>query len=139
MDDTLAAISGGVVGTVVMLVVLYAAEMTTGYAFQAPEVMATMFNAPPILGLALFVGAGAVLWPLLFAVFGWRLPGSSLITSGVVVALILWVAFTVGFSQGLARGDVALFVAVGLVAHLAYGAILGGAYQALGEGAPTPA
>jgi hypothetical protein len=139
MDDTLAAIGGGIVGTVVMLVIFYGAEMTTGYSFQAPEVMATMINAPAVLGLALFVGAGAILWPLLFAVFGWRLPGSSQVASGVVVALILWVAFTVGFSQGLARGDVALFVVVGLVAHLAYGVILGGAYQELGEGAQTPA
>jgi hypothetical protein len=140
MDDSIAAITGGTIGTLAMLVILYGASMATGYTFQAPEIVASMINAPTLLGLALFVSAGVVLWPLLYTVFGFRLPGagSNLIASELVMALVLWAAFTVGFSQQLGRGDFALFVVVGLIAHLAYGAILGATYQQLGEGRQVP-
>jgi hypothetical protein len=140
MDDSIAAITGGTIGTLTMLVILYGTSMATGYTLQAPEIVASMINAPTLLGLALFVGAGVVLWPLLYTVFGFRLPGagSNLIASALVMAMVLWAAFTVGFSQQLGRGDFALFVVVGLIAHLAYGAILGATYQQLGEGRQVP-
>lgn len=99
-----------------------------------------MINAPAVLGLVPFVGAGAVLWPLLYTVFGFRLPGagSSLAVSAIVMALVFWVAFTVGFSQQLGRDGFASFVVVGLIAHLAYGAALGTTYRQLGEGRQVP-
>lgn len=139
MDDVPASISGGVVATIVMLGIFYGVAAMTGYAFRAPEVMATLINAPEILGLIVFVGAGMVLWPLLFVAFGWRLPGTTEATSGVVLAVILWVAFAVGFSQGLGREDLVAFVVVGLVAHLVYGGLLGTIYRRLGEHRQVPA
>ncbi|WP_435346912.1 DUF6789 family protein [Haloarchaeobius sp. HRN-SO-5] len=121
------AVAGGIVGTTVMTGVLLAVN-----AVYAPEisVFATLAELAGVgsnvaLGIAMFVGAGALAWPLLFATIGAYLPGATRIQQGIVFALVLWVGFIVAFGTLYSGVDLVVFLATSIATHVAYGYILG--------------
>lgn len=122
------AVAGGVVGTTVMTGVLLAVN-----AVYAPEisVFATLADLAGVggqnvaLGLAMFVGAGALAWPLTFTTLGAYLPGGTRAQQGVVFALVLWVGFVVAFGTHYGGTDLVVFLVTSVVTHVAYGYLLG--------------
>ena len=123
-----AAVAGGIVGTTVMTGVLLAVN-----AVYAPEisVFATLAELSGVgaenvaLGLGMFVGAGALAWPLLFTTIGAFLPGTTRARQGIVFALILWVGFVTAFGPRYAGTDFLVFLATSVATHIAYGYLVG--------------
>jgi len=98
MDELPAALGGGLLGTVAMLLVVLGADTLTPYEFRAPETLAGLVNAPELVGTTIFVAAGVVLWPLLFVSLGRRLPGPSERSRALLFVVVLWAAYVIGFS-----------------------------------------
>lgn len=124
----LGAVAGGIVGTTVMTGVLLAVN-----AVYAPEisVFATLADLAGVgadnvaLGMAMFLGAGALAWPLTFATLGAYLPGKTRAQQGIVFALVLWTGFVVAFGTHYSGTDLVVFVVTSIVTHVAYGYLLG--------------
>ena len=122
------AVAGGIVGTTVMTGVLLAVN-----AIYAPEisVFATLAELAGVgannvaLGMAMFLGAGALAWPLTFATLGAYLPGRTRAQQGIVFSLVLWTGFVVAFGTMYSGVDLAVFVVTSVATHVAYGYLLG--------------
>jgi len=136
---TAGAVVGGVVGTALMTAAFAGTNEVYGpdlsvYATLADLAGVATGNA---VGFAMFVGAGAVAWPLLFASLGPYLPGESSVVRGLVFAVSLWMGFLAGFAADYAGTDLVVFVVFSGVTHLVYGALLGlFGSKATGGGAP---
>lgn len=124
----LGAVAGGIVGTTVMTGVLLAVN-----AIYAPEisVFATLAELAGVgadnvaLGMAMFLGAGALAWPLTFATLGVYLPGKTRARQGIVFSLVLWLGFVVAFGTMYAGFDLVVFLVTSAATHVAYGYLLG--------------
>ncbi|EFW91591.1 hypothetical protein ZOD2009_13546 [Haladaptatus paucihalophilus DX253] len=123
----------GVVSTAVMLFIFLVSEAETDFNLGVPAAIAKFvgMDGEPYLGFAVFVVAGVVVWPLLFAAIEDRfkaIPGGDDIgVRGILFALLLWVAFLGLGSAGLQLEGAFffLYIVFSLLAHLAYGYSLG--------------
>jgi hypothetical protein len=128
------AVAGGVAGMGVMTLLLLLLEVETREEIAVFEAVARFAGQPGnvFLGFVLFLVAGGVAWPLLFLALEDYLPMTpDPATRGAVFATVLWVAFVV-----LGRGDLsgplfAIYAIFTLLAHLAYGFVLGAVYGRL--------
>lgn len=140
--DGLVGALGGLVGTAAMSVVLFIASALGAFDVGSFAVLAELTGlgavlpvSPLALGYLIFLGGGMVTWPLLFASIGTYLPGRDFATKGLPYGFVLWTGFVLAFSEGIAPGAVtlALYAALTLVAHLAYGFALGSVFDYLSD------
>lgn len=142
MDDALSAVSAGAVGTVVTGGIFFLTELTAGFGAHVFRTLSELLligtSGSIVVGLALFVVGGAIVWPLLYITLGRYLPGMGP-NRGLVFGTILWIAFVPAFAGGTVgaalpafAGDtnasLVIYLVVTLIVHLIYGAILGGGH-----------
>lgn len=132
MDDRVTVLASGALATAAMLLSLEAANALTPYRLGAPVAIARTLNLPPSVGLALFAGAGVLLWPPIFLAIGHRLAPESEAMRGGVLSLILWMGFAVVFLPSLDLSESVYFVVLSFLGHLVYGAVLGASFARLG-------
>jgi len=134
MRDEISVIAGGVAGTAAIFVVLFAADVLTGYQVRSFSALAAFVSAQsiPVVGFLLFAALGVFAWPLFFLSFLEFLPGGTDVRRGAVFAIPLWVGYDVLF-VGSVGGAVIVFLLVTLLGHLAYGAVMGWVYGRLGD------
>ncbi len=132
VDDRVTAVTSGVIATATMLLFLWSVDAISPYRLQAPFTIAGVLNASPTVGLALFAVAGVLVWPLVFLAIGERLAPESEAMRGVVLSLILWMAFAVVFLPSLSLSESVYFVVLSFLGHLVYGSVLGAAFAGLG-------
>ncbi|RBI62256.1 hypothetical protein DMJ13_10275 [halophilic archaeon] len=129
----LGVLKAGVVSTVVMMVVFVIASAQTRFNLGVPAAIAQFVGMPNrvTLGLVVFVAAGIVLWPLLFAAVQSSIPVEDVAVRGVLFALVLWVSFLLLGASGLhlSGAFVVLYIVFTLIAHVAYGYSLGVFYE----------
>lgn len=139
MDPVRRAIGGGVAATIAMSVVLVIAEVEARFQLGIGGTIARYAGVPdqPALGLLVFLGAGMVVFPLVFVAiqdYLVRVPGGrDPAIRGMVFSLPLWVVYLALGSPDLASLQGALHVAFTLFAHLLYGFTLGAVYHSLGD------
>lgn len=119
-------IAGGLVGVSVMALAFFAVDTVTGQPFGVFRALAELAGAgnDALAGFLLFVGAGALVWPLLFVTAGRYLPGPTEPVRGVVFALGLWAGFALAFGPRYTTG-LWTFLLFSAFAHVLYGALLG--------------
>jgi len=141
MDRVPSVIAGGVAGTAVLSLLLILLEVQTREQILVFDVIARFVGVPEqqIVGFLVYLLAGVVAWPLVFIAIERYIPrGPDPAARGVVFAIPLWVAFAI-----TGRGDIAgplliVYVALTLVAHLAYGWVMGAVYAHLHTGTELP-
>lgn len=136
------AILGGLVGTLVMTMIMYAAPMMGMPKMDVAAMLGSMLNGgqmpasmsgPWLMGMTMHLFDGIIIFPLIYAFLLFRiLPGSPWL-KGVIWGLILWL-----LSQGMvmpmmgiglfsANAPNRMMTVIGsLMGHIIYGAILGG-------------
>ncbi|MHB9287730.1 DUF6789 family protein [Halobacteriales archaeon Cl-PHB] len=121
------AVAGGVAGTAVLSLLLLFLEVETREALGVFEAIARFVGMPGqlALGFVVFVAAGVLAWPLLFLAVADYIPKDDPAAAGLVFGLVLWIPFAV-----IGRGDLTgpglfIYVSFTLLAHLAYGFVLG--------------
>lgn len=134
MNRPLSAIGGGVTGITVMSFLLLLLTVQTRDRIPIFEMVARFAGVPGnvTVGFVLFVIAGAVAWPLLFVALESYVPGGpDPARRGMVLGVVLW-AFFVVFGRGDVDGVLlAIYLVLTLLAHLAYGFLLGLVYGRL--------
>jgi len=134
-------ILGGATGISVMSVVFLMLEVETREQVQAFDAVARYVGMPgnTFIGFITFAFVGTVIWPLLFVAIEPYFPFDDSPSNGMVLGAVLWIAFFI-----LGRGDItgpllAVFAGFTLLAHLAYGFLLGAFYDRFGDSPePTP-
>jgi hypothetical protein len=134
------AIAGGFVGTILLtLMMRFVAPVMTGQRIDMPGKLGDMTGTGPIAGMILHFLIGSVIFGLSYAFVLFRfLPGAPWL-KGVLSGVIFWLGLQVvmmpmiggGFFSSQ-MGGVKIVVAA-LIAHLVYGATLGGI-----AGGPVP-
>lgn len=126
------AMIGGLAGMILMLPLLVGIPAATGMfrtepiAEFAPFLAHIGFERSLTLGVSLFVIGGTTILPLMFVVVGAYLPPEvPRYLRGVTFATIFWTGFVLAFWPGGSVLTIGLFLAVSLVAHWIYGAVLG--------------
>jgi len=124
-------ILGGATGISVMSLVLLLLEVETREQVRAFDAVARYVGMPgnTFVGFVTFAFVGTVIWPLLFVAIEPYFPFDDSPSNGMVLGAVLWIAFFV-----LGRGDIsgpllAVFAGFTLLAHLAYGFLLGALYN----------
>jgi len=127
LERALGGIAGGVVGTMLMIGVLFIVNATLTPTLDVFGTLAELagVGSSPAIGLALFLGAGTFAWPLLFVTLGAYLPGATKPQQGIVFAAILWTGFITAFYSRYTGFDLVIFIVFSIVTHLAYGWVLG--------------
>jgi cytochrome c oxidase subunit 1 len=122
--------AAGLLGTVAMVPVLVVAWLLGALEPAAFAGLATIlgFGADFAIGGAIFLAGGVVTLPLLFVSLAVFMPGRTLAEKGAVFAAIVWTGFAVAFYTGQSGAALALFLALTLLAHAVYGAVLGSFY-----------
>lgn len=142
MRFTAGSVIGGLVGTILMTGAFAVVNVLYGPDLGVYQTLADLAGVATTrtVGLALFVGAGVIAWPLMFATLGPYLPGEAPVARGVVFGMTLWLGFLTGFAPDYSGLDLAVFVAFSGAAHLVYGALLGvvGSWFAGGGAPPRP-
>ncbi|USZ69934.1 hypothetical protein NGM10_16150 (plasmid) [Halorussus salilacus] len=136
MNKAIRAVAGGVAGTAVLTLGLVVTDVETGYRIGIFEAIASFVGTPErlALGFALFVLAGVFAWPLVFVAVEDYLPGGpDPAVRGLLFAAVLWVAFALTGSPGVDFPLVVPYLALTLLAHLAYGYIMGAVYAQLDD------
>jgi len=128
-------ILGGATGISVMSVVFLMLEVETREQVQAFDAVARYVGMPgnTFIGFIIFAAVGTIIWPLLFVAIEPSLPFEDPPSIGMILGSVLWIAFFV-----LGRGDIsgpllAVFAGFTLLAHLAYGFLLGAFYNRFGD------
>ena len=126
------AILGGIAGTLMMsLMMRFAAPMMVGQPMDIAAMLGNMMGNNYAMGMAVHIMLGVLVFPLVYAIFVFRLlPGGPLI-KGMTWGLILWlIAETLvmpmagaGFFMSEIGGMKAVMAA--LIGHLVYGGLLG--------------
>jgi uncharacterized membrane protein YagU involved in acid resistance len=134
------AIAGGLVGTILLtLMMKFVAPMMTGVTMDVPEKLGAMIGMGPIAGLIMHLLNGSVIFGLIYAFVFFRfLPGAPWL-KGLLSGVIFWLGLEIvgmpmmgGGLFSSRMGGVKIVVAA-LIAHLVYGATLGGI-----AGGPVP-
>jgi len=134
-------ILGGATGISVMSVVFLMLEVETREQVRAFDAVARYVGMPgnTFIGFITFAFVGTVIWPLLFVAIEPYFPFDDSPSNGMILGAVLWIAFFI-----LGRGDItgpllAVFAGFTLLAHLAYGFLLGAFYDRFGNSPePTP-
>ncbi|WP_435333139.1 DUF6789 family protein [Haloarchaeobius sp. TZWWS8] len=123
----LASLAGGIVGTTTMTLVLFVVNAIYGPRLDVFATVAELAGSPDsvVLGFALFFGAGAVAWPLMFTTLGAYLPGRTRPMQGLVFAGVLWLGFVTAFAPRYSGTDLLVFLVFSIVTHAIYGYLLG--------------
>ena len=134
------AIAGGFVGTILLtLMMRFVAPVMTGETIDMPGKLGNMTGMGPVAGMIMHFLVGSVIFGLVYAFVLFRfLPGAPWL-KGVLSGVIFWLGLQVvmmpmiggGFFSSQ-MGGVKIVVAA-LIAHLVYGAALGGI-----AGGPVP-
>lgn len=132
MDDRVTALASGAFATAAMLATVSLAEVVAGYRVLVYRVFGGVVTIPETLGLVVFVACGVLVWPIVFLTIGEKLAPGREAMHGVVLALVLWIAFFVALVPAFDVTEVFPFIAVSLLAHLVYGLVLGTAFERLG-------
>lgn len=131
----LSGMVGGIIGLAVMAPVIAGIPMLLGiFEFSALAEFSNFVIAQSdaTLGLAFFVGGGAVVLPLFFVVTASFLPPREpRYLRGVTISTMFWVSFVFIFWPNGSAFVNGVFLAVTLVAHWLYGATLGFVLHAL--------
>jgi len=132
--DGVVGAAGGLVGTAMMTVILLIAGSVgafelTDFAILTELLGLTEYVPPVLFGYALFLAGGMVPWPLLFASLMAYLPGESSPVSGAFFGAAIWTGFVLAFYTDQTGLTVALYAALTLVAHIAYGIGLGAVFD----------
>lgn len=132
-ERSLYAIGGGAAGIVAMTVFLGFIEVETRSQFDFFDAIARFAGTPDqfVFGFSLFVIAGVVIWPLLFVAVESYLPGSNPHANGLIIAVIVWIAF---ISTGTKLSEPTALVLYGgltLMTFLIYGLTFGEIYSQL--------
>ncbi len=135
MRDIVSALVSGVVGTAVIVVLLYLGDALTGFTLDpfGPLSRFVGESSGPLVGFLLFAAIGVFAWPFLFLTLVEYLPGDADVVRGLLFGVVLWIGFVVAFAPALGVASLLLYLVVTLVAHLAYGLVLGGVYQRFAE------
>ena len=138
MNRFLRAIGAGAAATTVMMLVFLFSQVQTRSQLGAPEAIARFVGLPDqhVVGFVVFAAAGVLVWPIVF-VFARRLlvelpGGNDVAVQGMLFGLVLWVAFLVLGTGQLTWPFVLLYLFFTLVGHLAYGFVLGFAFERMG-------
>ncbi|MFB6077768.1 MAG: DUF6789 family protein [Halarchaeum sp.] len=138
MRDELSAVAGGIAGTAGLVVVLFAGDVLLGDGAGPFAALGSFVGdqPDPVVGFLLFVAIGVFAWPLVYLSLREYLPGRAPGVRGIVFAVPLWVGYAVVFGLGADAipTPVLAFLAVTLVAHVVYGALLGFVAVRLGDG-----
>lgn len=127
------AILGGFIGTVVMTLMMYwIAPMMLGKPMDVAAMLGSVLGGSWTMGMLMHLANGSVIFPLIYAYFLYRaLPGTPWV-KGVLFGLILWflsqsvVTPMMGGGFFSAKAGGLMAVMASLVAHVIYGALLGG-------------
>lgn len=141
MNRIAGGILGGATGISVMSVVFLMLEVETREQVRAFDAVARYVGMPgnTFIGFITFAFVGTVIWPLLFVAIEPYFPFDDSPSNGMILGAVLWIAFFI-----LGRGDItgpllAVFAGFTLLAHLAYGFLLGAFYDRFGNSPePTP-
>ncbi|MEA1932278.1 MAG: DUF6789 family protein [Euryarchaeota archaeon] len=141
MNRIAGGILGGATGISVMSVVFLMLEVETREQVRAFDAVARYVGMPgnTFIGFITFAFVGTVIWPLLFVAIEPYFPFDDSPSNGMILGAVLWIAFFI-----LGRGDItgpllAVFAGFTLLAHLAYGFLLGAFYDRFSDSAePTP-
>lgn len=135
MNRIAGGILGGATGIAVMSVIFLMLEVETREQVQAFDAVARYVGMPgnTFIGFVIFAVVGTVIWPLLFVAIEPSFPFDDPPSNGMILGAVLWLAFFV-----LGRGDIsgpllAVFAGFTLLAHLAYGFLLGAFYNRFGD------
>ena len=138
-------ILGGFAGTVVMTVMMYfVAPMMLGRPMDVAASLGAMLGGSWALGMLTHLLDGGIIFPLIFAYVLYRaLPGEPWL-KGTVWGLMLWflsqavVTPMMGGGMFSANAGGVMAVMASLVAHVVYGALLGGIAGLGGASVPAP-
>jgi hypothetical protein len=141
LADGLIGALGGFVGTAIMTVVLLVGAAVGAFEMASFSTTAELIGLDAVLGpdvllaagYLIFLGGGMTTWPLLFASLKDYLPGETYAKSGLAYGFVLWTGFVLAFNTGYPGATLALYAAVTLLAHLAYGFGMGSVFDYLGE------
>jgi hypothetical protein len=129
------AAAGGVAGTALLSLLLLMLEVETRSGVRIFAAIARFAGVPGnvALGVVGYLLAGAVAWPLLFTVVEEVLPVADPAVEGMAFAVPLWTAFVVVGGSGMNETGLAVYASFTLLAHLAYGYMLGTVYARLAD------
>lgn len=138
LRDGVVGAAGGLVGTALMTVVLFAGSALGGFEFSSFAALAQLINldtlAPAVpLGYIIFLGGGMTTWPLLFASVEGYLPGTSIRQRGIPFGTVLWTGFVIAFYEGYTGMALPIYLVSTLIAHWTYGFGLGAVFDYLGN------
>jgi hypothetical protein len=130
--NVIRAVLGGAAGTALLTIMtLKVAPMIVGHPMDIPAMMSAMIGGPLALGWAAHVMLGVAIFPITYAFIVYRfLPGPPSLR-GALWGVVLWVIVEAmvmpmagnGFFSSTNGGAKA--VAVALMGHVVYGAMLG--------------
>lgn len=132
MDDRIAALASGILATAALFAIITLIEFVADYQLLIYRLFSGTVTIPETIGSIVFITFGIIVWPIVFMFFGQKLAPEHETMRGVILALILWMAF---FIVSLPTTDAItsfLFVASSLLAHIIYGFILGFTFGTLG-------
>jgi cytochrome c oxidase subunit 1 len=130
--------AAGFAGTAAMTVVLLVGAVFGAFDLALIADLAAIvgLGEDRVVGYVLFAGAGMTVWPLLFAAIGERVPGGSAPLRGVSFGTVMWSGFVAAFYTGQSGSGLASYALFTLLAHWAYGFVLGAVLDALVERVP---
>ena len=141
MNRIAGGILGGATGISVMSVVFLMLEVETREEVRAFDAVARYVGMPgnTFIGFLTFAFVGTVIWPLLFVAIEPSMPFDDPPSNGMVLGAVLWIAFFV-LGRGTISGPLlVVFAGFTLLAHVAYGFLLGAFYDRFGNSPePTP-
>lgn len=131
MNRLASAIAGGVAGTSVLSLLMLLLDVQTRSALGIFAAIARFVRLPGqlALGFLLFVLVGVVAWPLVFIAVVERIPTEDPAAAGVLFAVPLWAAFVLIGRGTLVGGALFVYAGFSLLAHLAYGYVLGAVFE----------
>jgi hypothetical protein len=123
---------GGLAGTVTMTVVLLAGSSVGAVNVEQFSLLASLLGFDVLLpvtdvaaGYLVFLAIGMFVWPLLLASIGRYLPGDRFAVKGIPFGVALWTGFSIQFYSGESGSLLLAYLAITLVAHVAYGFSVG--------------
>jgi uncharacterized membrane protein YagU involved in acid resistance len=127
------AIAGGFVGTILLtLMTRFVAPMMTGQKMDIAARLGDMTGTGPIAGMIMHFFVGSVVFALIYVFVLFRfLPGAPWI-KGLICGLIFWLGLEIAMMPMIGGGFFSSHiggmkvVVAALIAHLVYGAALGG-------------
>lgn len=138
-DIVIAGISGflGILAMIPFFAIAYLLGALSPEAFGALAELVGMPRESVLtlpIGVFIFIGGGITTLPLLFVALAEFLPPRrSVALRGVSYAVIVWTGFLIAFWSGESGTELLVYVLTTLLAHIAYGYVLGGVFDHYAE------